>query len=91
MFRVEHRALAADQTHGAVALHVFHCHLPGLRTQECIASLRVRVIMIICQNYFRLAEPADVTSAKAALYSDKAINKTCVKRGMKNTGGHPSS
>jgi len=50
MFRIEHRTLTADQTHGTVGLHVFHCHLPGLHIRKLIASLHVRVITIIRQN-----------------------------------------
>jgi hypothetical protein len=56
MFRVEHRALAADQTHGAVALHVFHCHLSGLHVHKLIPSLHVRVITIMRQNYFEIGQ-----------------------------------
>jgi hypothetical protein len=50
ILRVEHRALTADGTHGAIVSHVFHCHLPRLDIHELIPSIRVRVITIMCQN-----------------------------------------
>jgi hypothetical protein len=39
IYRVKHRALTADGTHGAVGLHVFHCDLPGLHVHELITPL----------------------------------------------------
>ena len=45
VLRVEHRALAAQGTHGAVALNFFHGDFPSL-AHKLIPSLHVRVIAI---------------------------------------------
>src|SRR5229473_4373065 len=39
IFRVKHRALTADGTHGAVGLHVFHCDLPRPHVHKLITPL----------------------------------------------------
>jgi hypothetical protein len=45
VLRVEHGALAAQGTHGAVALNFFHGDFPSL-AHKLIPSLHVRVIAI---------------------------------------------
>ena len=93
MFRVEHRTLTADQTHGAVALHVFHCHLPILLARDLSPhftseSLRlyVRTILRLFSARNKWREPS---AASGELYGCKAINKTCATRRWR-PGAHAS-
>ena len=54
MFRVEHRTLTADQTHGAVALHVFHCHLPILLARDLSPHFTSESLRLYVRTILRL-------------------------------------